>query len=247
VLEDKGKAMKTVAVIQARMGSTRLPRKAMMPLAGEPLTFHVIQRALAIRRADEVVLAVPDTPADEQLVELARTLGVRAVRGSEEDVLSRFRLALEGTGADIVVRICADAPLFDPEHVDRAVDALIEHDADLVRWEPPAQTAYQGAGVISKRALDWTWDTARDDPLAFEHVTAYARRHAGELKTVPIRPEPEMIGDFHLSIDTAADLAAMQQVYERLYRPGRIVPLRDAVDLIRRGVVVFPARTGVRP
>lgn len=239
--------MKTVAVIQARMGSTRLPAKALMPLAGEPLTFHVVQRALAIRRAREVVLAVPDTPADEPLVELARSMGVRVVRGSEENVLSRFRLALEGTGAEIVVRICADAPLFDPAHIDRAVDALAEHGADLVRWEPPAATAYQGAGVISMRALEWTWEQGRDDPLAYEHVTAYARRHADRLTSVPIRPEPEMIGDFHLSIDTAEDLDAMRKVYDRLYRPGRIVALRDAVDLIRRGEVVFPARTGVRP
>lgn len=238
---------KAIAVIQARMGSTRLPGKAMELLAGKPLTFHIIERALAVSRVEEVVLAVPETPADGLLAELAESMGVRSVRGSEENVLSRFRLALEGTEAKIVVRICADAPLFDPDLLDRAVDALEEHDADLIRWEPPVSTAYQGAGVISRRALDWTWEVGRDDPMAYEHVTAYARRRADELRTVPLVPDPTMIGEFHLSIDTAEDLAAMQKLYERLYRPGRIVPLAEAVKLIRRGEVVFPPRGGVRP
>jgi len=238
---------KAVAVIQSRMGSTRLPGKAMELLAGEPLTFHIIERALAIRRVDEVVLAVPDTPADGQLADRAESMGVRAVRGSEENVLARFRRALENTGATVVVRICADAPLFDPDLMDRAVDALHEHDADLIRWEPPVPTAYQGAGVISRRALDWTWEVGRDDPMAYEHVTAYARRRADELRTVPLVPDPDMVGEFHLSIDTAEDLEAMRLLYDKLYRSGRIVSLAEAVALIRRGEVTFPPRGGIRP
>ncbi len=219
--------MKTVAVIQARMGSTRLPGKMMADLAGRPLLFHIIERARAIRSAHDLVLATTVEPADDQLADLARSLGVRVVRGPVENVLERFRMALDD--AEIVIRICGDAPLFDPGHLDRGVAALIEHQADLIRWDPPVPTAYQGAGVISRRALDWTWEVGRHDPLAYEHVTAYARAHQDQLRTVPIRPEPEMVGEYKLSIDTAEDLAAMRRIYRRLYRPGKIVGLEEVI------------------
>ena len=228
--------MKTVCVIQARMGSTRLPGKMLELLAGEPLLFHIIERAKALRCADEIVLATTTSESDQKLVTLAKKLGVKAVRGSEEDVLSRFFLALEGKDAKFVVRVCGDAPLFDPEFLDNAVEQLARQDGDVIKWSDGLQrsTAYQGADVISYRALDWTKRVCGEDPLAIEHVTAYALAHVDRLRTAALPPPPDLlVGRFHLSIDTREDLESIREVYDRIYVPGEVVSLRRAVELIR--------------
>ncbi len=222
-----------VAIIQARMGSSRFPGKMLAVLAGQPLLFHIISRAQKVQSAHEIVLATTTEARDEQLVSLAQSMGVTVIRGPEDNVLQRFLMAMDITHADLVIRICGDAPLFAPKFLDRCVILVKEQDADLVVWRNDVPTAYQGASVISARALHWTREVARNDPLAYEHVTAYARAHSEQLRTVAIDPEPELVGDFHLSIDTVADLEFMRQIYQQLYVPGKIIPLKDAVRLLR--------------
>lgn len=222
-----------VAIIQARMGSSRFPSKMLAELAGQPLLFHIISRAREVQSAHEIVLATTTEARDAPLANLAQLMGVTVVHGPEDDVLQRFLMAMEATQADLVIRICGDSPLFDPEFLDRSVSLLKEYDADLVVLRDDVPTAYQGASVISARALRWTREVARDDPLAYEHVTAYAKAHSEQLRTVAIDPDPELVGDYHLSIDTKADLEFLRKIYQQLYVPGEIVSLRDAVRLLR--------------
>ncbi len=226
----------TTVIIQARMGSTRLPGKMLKRIGGEPLIAHILYRAKAIAQVDEVILATSTDARDEPLAQAARDLGVAVARGPEEDVLARFFVALElAPSTSTVVRVCGDAPLFDPISTGEGVALIREHDADLVIPEDTSvAAAYHGAGVISRRALEWTRDVAASDDLrAHEHVTAFARDRADQLRTVTTTPEPSLLGAFHLSIDTAADLEAIRRIYGQLYRPGELVDLRDAVALVR--------------
>jgi spore coat polysaccharide biosynthesis protein SpsF len=225
--------VRTVAIIQARMGSTRLPGKVLKDICGKPLLFHIISRAQRLKTADEIVLATTTEVHDEPLISLAQAMGVTTIRGPEDNVLKRFLMSVDATKADIVIRICSDSPLFDPAFIDQCVSLLKEHDADLVALTKNVPTAYEGASAISVRALLWTWEVARDDPLAYEHVTAYAKAHSDQLRVVSIDPDPELVGDFHLSIDTMADLELMRHIYQKLYVPEEIVSLRDAVRLLR--------------
>ena len=224
---------RVVTIIQARMGSSRFPGKMLAELAGQPLLFHIISRAQKLQSAHEIVLATTTQARDEQLVSIAQSMGVTVIRGPEDNVLGRFLMAVDATQADFVVRICGDSPLFDPEFLNWSVSLLKEHDADLVVLRNNVPIAHQGAGVISARALRWIWEVARDDPLAYEHVIAYAKAHSQQLRTVTIDPDPELVGDFHLSIDTMADLEFMRRIYQQLYVPGQIIPLREAVRLLR--------------
>ena len=109
------KTVTTAAIIQARMGSTRLPGKVMMDLGGQPMLQHVLRRVRAARGVDEVCLATTTLERDDAVAALASSCGVRVFRGSEEDVLARFAGATRWLGADLVVRITADCPLYDPE------------------------------------------------------------------------------------------------------------------------------------
>ena len=112
-----------IAIIQARMGSTRLPRKMLADIAGKQLLVHVIERVGAAKNLDEVVVATSDKRQDSLIIDVASKCGVKSFAGSEEDVLDRFLKAAEKFGADQILRICADNPLVDPW----AIDELVTH------------------------------------------------------------------------------------------------------------------------
>ena len=115
--------MKTVVIIQARMGSTRLPGKVLMNIAGRSMLTWVVSRTRRATTIDEVVVATTDSQADDAIVAECAVLGVPVFRGSEDDVLDRYHRTAEAFDADTVVRITSDCPLIDPEVIDRVVAA----------------------------------------------------------------------------------------------------------------------------
>ena len=118
-----------VAIIQARMGSTRLPGKSMMDLAGAPLVGRILERVRRCRRVDEIVLAIPDTLENAILKKVGREYGVKVFVGSEDDLIERYYQAAIESKADYVVRLPADNPTPEPEEIDR----IIEHHLSLGR------------------------------------------------------------------------------------------------------------------
>src|SRR5690348_14470818 len=115
---------RTVAIVQARMNSQRLPGKMMQNLEGAPIMEWVLHRTARARLLDGVVLATTEQAADDPLVEVGQRLGVGIFRGDENDVLGRFARAAEISKAETVVRICADRPLVDPDVIDLAIRAF---------------------------------------------------------------------------------------------------------------------------
>ena len=110
-----------IGIVQARMGSTRLPGKSMVRLQDKPIIEHVLRRVRRAQTLTEVILATSDHLRDDVLCEVAERLGVQVFRGPEDDVLKRFVLTAQRFGADIVVRMCADNPLVAPQEIDRIV------------------------------------------------------------------------------------------------------------------------------
>src|SRR5258708_36179112 len=122
--------IRVVAVIQARMGSTRLPGKVLKPIAGKPLLWHIVHRLKACRLLEDVAVTTSINPADEAIVEWCNSQGVTVVRGAEDDVLARPARAAEKLDADVIVRVPSDAPFIDAGFVDQLVAALSEQKAD---------------------------------------------------------------------------------------------------------------------
>src|SRR3954469_23357673 len=116
--------MRSLAVVQARMGSSRLPGKVLMPLAGRPVLDHVVTRVSAAERIDGVVVATSDLPGDDLIEDYCKARGWTCVRGSESDVLSRFALAVRDSDAGIVARVTSDCPLFSPRILDDMLAAF---------------------------------------------------------------------------------------------------------------------------
>ncbi len=227
--------IRVVAVIQARMGSTRLPGKVLKPIAGKPLLWHIVHRLRGCHLLEDIAVATSVNPADEAIVEWCNQEGVTVVRGPEDDVLARFAQAAEKLDADIIVRVSSDAPFIDAGFVDHLVATLIEQDGDYVLLEEGAETAHVGVDPFSRRALDRLMMDAAHDPAAREHVTGYFKLNPGFVKVVRAAPYPALARKVaRLTIDTPDDLAFIEALHARSAARAGEASLADLLLLLER-------------
>lgn len=217
---------KVVAIVQARMGSSRLPGKVLLPLGGRPVLWHVAQRLAAARSLDGVLVATSVLPQDDVIAEASASWGVPCYRGSESDVLDRYYQAGRQTGAQAIVRLPADKPLLHPGLVDDVVAEHLRVGADYTSTMPedfPNSMTYPyglEVEVVSFTALERAWREATD-PADREHVLSYIYQHPALFKvwraTVPENlAHPEL----RLCLDTPEDYELLRRVYVALWRPG---------------------------
>jgi len=227
--------IRVVAVIQARMGSTRLPGKVLKSIAGKPLLWHIVHRLKGCRLLEDIAVATSVNPADEAIVEWCNQEGVPVVRGPEDDVLARFARAAEKLDADIIVRVSSDAPFIDAGFVDHLIATLIEQDGDYVLLEEGAETAHVGVDPFSRRALDRLMMDAAHDPAAREHVTGYFKLNPGFVKLVRAAPYPALARKGgRLTIDTPDDLAFIEALHARSAARAGEASLADLLLLLER-------------
>lgn len=226
----EGTRKRVLVVIQARMGSTRLPGKVLEDLGGIPVLEWVVRGCRAAQRVDEVVVATSTDPRDDAVEEAARALGVGVVRGSEDDVLSRFVLALDEHPADAVVRVTADCPFVDPD----LVDALV------ATWQGVGGLDYVSTVLVRTlpHGLDVELVTAdalrRVDAVATAHhrvhVTSGVYTAPDEFSVMGLSFAPDA-SDIRVTLDTPEDLAMLRAV---VAERGTALPSRsELVSLLR--------------
>ncbi len=227
--------IRVVAVIQVRMGSTRLPGKVLKPIAGQPLLWHITHRLKACHLIEAVVVATSINSADDAIVEWCAHHDVICMRGPEDNVLARFAGAAEKLDADIIVRVCADAPFIDAGFVDHLIATLIEEGGDYVLMQEGAACAHDGVDVFSRRALDKLMMDVPADPVAREHVTGYFKLHPDFVRIVRAVPYPPLARKGgRLTIDTPDDLAFIEAVHARLAARAGEASLADLLLLLER-------------
>ena len=206
--------MKTFAIIQARMGSSRLPGKVLMDLGGETVLGRVVHRLERSREIDDLVVATTAEPADEAIVRACEGLHVRCFRGSEHDVLDRYYQAAHFYSADAVVRVTSDCPVIDPELVDETVRKFREERADYASNVFP-RTYPRGldAEVFTIAALDRAWNEARE-PHQREHVTPYLYEHPHIFRLASVSGGVDHSG-YRWTLDTREDLELLRAIYSR--------------------------------
>jgi spore coat polysaccharide biosynthesis protein SpsF len=209
---------RTVAIIQARTGSSRLPGKVLMPLLGIPILTHIVERTRRAHLVDEVVVATTGLPSDDAIESLARTSGWALVRGSETDLLDRYLAAARAHAAEIVVRITSDCPLIDPELIDDVVRALTETAADYASNSLEPRTYPRGLDVeamtretLERAAIEDTNQARR------EHATPYIYRHPERFRLRGIA-NPVDLSDHRWTVDTPEDFALVRRIYDALGR-----------------------------
>lgn len=223
--------MRTVAIIQARMGSTRLPGKILEPLAGKAVLQRVIERVGASGAFDEIVVATTVRSIDDVAADHAARYGATVVRGDEDDVLSRYGLAAEASRADAIMRITADCPLIDPEVLAAMVDRFSAGDADLVsncvhRSFPRGLDAE----LFSRAALDTMLAEAVTAPQR-EHVTPFLYAHPERFHIVS-HEWPEDLSDYRLTLDTPEDFELLDHIFNATPDPDAI-RLAEVVALLQ--------------
>jgi spore coat polysaccharide biosynthesis protein SpsF len=205
------------------MGSTRLPGKSLAPIGGRPMLAMVLERLGAARALDEVVVATSVLPRDDAVAEVAEACGVRAVRGSEDDVLDRYRMAAEAADAAVVVRVTADCPLVDPALVDRLLALLGAEGLDYAALATGGPTTRQDARrwphgldaeAITRAALQAAWVEATE-PYDREHVTTFVKARPERFASAWLEAG-EDLGDERWTVDHPEDLAFVRRVVERL-------------------------------
>jgi spore coat polysaccharide biosynthesis protein SpsF (cytidylyltransferase family) len=207
--------MTTVAVIQARCGSTRFPRKVLSPLQGRPMLAHIIERVSRATLVDHVVVATTDGSIDDEVAELTLASGAGLTRGPEDDVLTRYVMAAREHDAGIIVRITADCPLTDPAVVDSVIRARNRDDADYAsNVEPPTFPEGYDCEVFTHACLTRVDQGAT---LAYEreHVTVRVREHLTEFRTTHIAHDPDLSW-MRLTVDVPADLERVARILDGL-------------------------------
>ena len=206
--------MNTLAIIQARMGSNRLPGKVLMDLAGETVLGRVVGRLGRSSEIEWIVVATTDATADDPIVEACESLGVTCFRGAEQDVLDRFYQAAHANAADAVVRVTSDCPLIDPMLVDETIRLLRDEGVDYASNVFP-RTYPRGLDteVFTVAALDRAWSEARE-PHQREHVTPYFYENPRKFRQASLTGKADY-SRYRWTLDTREDLNLLRTIYSR--------------------------------
>lgn len=239
--------MKVVAIIQARMGSSRLPRKILRKLLNDSVLGHVVERTKAARKVDQVVIATTPAAEDEVIVQEANRLGVTVTRGSEQDVLERYYEAACEVNADIIVRITSDCPLLDWTLVDAMIGKFLSLAAagDAVDYLSNTVTRSYPRGldaeVFTLHALEKAHAEATS-AVEREHVTPYLYRHPEIFRIAQFVGEVDM-SQHRWTLDTDEDWLLLSAVFQHFGRPDFFTA--EVCDFLDANPEIFSLNAGV--
>lgn len=219
-----------IAIIQARLGSTRLPGKVLADVGGVPLLARMIERLRAARNLAGIVVATPDGERDAPIRALAERLGVPCFAGSEDDVLSRYAGAAAAHGADPIIRLTSDCPLIDPEIVDLCVATfLATPDCEYLSlggsFPDGLDTEVIAAATLRRAHADARLRSER------EHVTPFVWKRPDVFRCTSVT-FPERLGHMRWTVDEPRDLELVRAVFAKLHSPERVFGWRDVVALL---------------
>jgi glutamate-1-semialdehyde 2,1-aminomutase len=230
--------MKTVAIVQARMGSKRFPDKVMKRMQGTPLIELLLQRLSAAQQVDQIILATSVDARNDPLETHVKGLGYSVYRGDEQDVLDRYYQAARAAQADVVIRITGDCPLVDAVLLDSVITAFKAAAVDYAcNTDPPTYPDGLDLEVFSFAALETAWRDARK-PAEREHVTPYIRE-SGRFRTLKLRHTEDLSSE-RWTVDEAVDFEVINAVFEHFY-PRRDFSWQAVLQLLRTQPQLFAA------
>ncbi|WP_339179798.1 glycosyltransferase family protein [Oceanobacillus sp. FSL W7-1293] len=224
--------MKILAIIQARMGSTRLPGKVLKKILDKPLLEYQIERLRKCQTLDQIVIATTTKVADKPLVDFCQSLGVSYYRGSEEDVLSRYYEAATLYDGDVIVRLTSDCPIIDPEVVDKVVTSYLNNPVYDYVSNTLERSYPRGldTSLITYSSLKEAYHKA-DDNLDREHVTRYIYNRPNEYDLLNISNDKNA-SHHRWTVDTNEDFRLITKIIESLYPVNPDFVLADMLHLL---------------
>ena len=235
--------MKVVALVQARMGSTRLPGKVLRPIVGKPMIELLLTRLSKSKEIDEIVVATSNKNRDDQLQLSVKSLGYKCTRGSEKDVLDRFYQSAKFLKADVIIRITGDCPLMDPMLVDQCVRRFKQEQVDYFSNASPM--TYPDGLDIEVMTFDSIKRANRVASSEFdrEHVTPYIRNSDDFSKGSMSYTED--LSSQRWSIDEPEDLIVISNVFKH-FAPDIFFDWQDVLELKDRNPELFMANKNIK-
>lgn len=224
--------MKVVCIIQARMGSTRLPGKIMLDLCGKTVLGHIIERVKKVENIDEIVVATTTKEDDILIVEETLKYGVKVFRGSEEDVLSRYYYAAKENEADVVVRITSDCPLIDPEVTQKTIDYYLRNKDNFDYVSNTLERTFPrglDTEVFSFKQLEVAYSKAKEK-YQREHVTPFIYENSNNIFYYKNDID---YSKYRWTLDTKEDFELISKIYEELYKEQHDFYFKDIIELFR--------------
>ena len=223
-----------IAIIQARMGSSRLPNKVMLDLCKEPVLWHVVNRTRSSKRIERIVVATSENSNNDTIREYCKQKDIECVSGNENDVLDRYYKVMNYANIkddDIVVRITADCPLIDPELIDEVIERHIVTNSDYTSntIEPTFPDGLD-CEVIQATVLKKAWEEGKLKSER-EHVTLYIRNHP-ELFRIESYKGTEDLSDMRWTLDEEEDYVLIKRIYEELYSNTKMFTTKEILDFL---------------
>lgn len=228
-----------VAIIQARMSSTRLPGKVLLPIMGKPVLWHIVNRLRATPGIEKIVVTTSTTSDDDKIADFAMQHEVACFRGSEDDVLDRYYYAARRFKADPIIRITGDCPFVDPEVIGHLLELYETGNYDHAGVAVGAGAIFMDGGrfpdgldaeCFSFAALERAWREATETDDR-EHVTPYMWRVPGRFRTGALKAEKDY-SHLRWTVDNEADFQLVSQVYEALYQENKPFLMADILNYL---------------
>ncbi len=222
-----------VIIVQARMGSERLPQKVMKEVMSRALLDYQIERLQRVKKADALVIATTENPQDDAIISFCENRGVTWFRGSEQNVLKRYYLAAKKAYADTVVRVTGDCPLIDPQIIDQVIEAFINEFPQVDYASNTLKRTYprgMDTEVFSFEVLEKAYRFALR-PFEQEHVTPYIYQHPDIFRLKSVEKKKNH-SDFRLTVDTEEDFLLIKTILENLYPSSPDFTLADVIELL---------------
>ena len=220
-----------VAIIQARISSTRLPGKVLKSLAGKTVLEHIVDRVSCAELVDQVIVATTDNLADKDITSLCDKKGIDYFCGSELNVLERYYKAAEAYSAEVVIRVTSDDPLKDPQVVDKAIDIFLQNNYDYVsNTIKPTYPDGLDVEVFSFDALTRAYSKARLKSEK-EHVTPFVWKNPDQFKLHTFENDIDL-SHMRWTLDTEEDYEFIRIIYDNLYKPGEVFLMNDVLSFL---------------
>ena len=231
-------------IIQARLGSTRLPGKTLIEIAGRPMLGHVVDRVRRIAGVEQIIIATTTKPNDQAIVSFAEAEGLPVYTGSEEDVLDRFYQAARLFKASIIIRITPDCPLLDVAVSEQVLTRFLQGDVDYAsNTNPPTFPDGLDTEVFSFAALEQTWHEAKL-PSEREHVTAYMWKNSGKFRLANVSNSTDLSA-LRWTVDEPRDLAFVRAVCNHLDPTTTSFGMAEVLALLQAQPELYQLNTGI--
>jgi len=234
ILKKKKSRLKVIALIQARMGSTRLKKKALKKIAGKTLIEHIFRRLKTVREIEEIVLATSINKENDILVKHAKRIGLKYYRGSEQDLISRLYQAAKKFKADIVVRITADCPLVDPKLLDEMIKIFRKNKKIdfMTNNYPPTLPHGLDVNILPLSTLKQL-DSEIKDSYHREWFTYYIMENPKKFQIYNLKSSTDLSG-MRWTVDYPEDLIFVRKIFEALDRKDKIFIMTDILKFLKK-------------